>query len=224
MKDILQWFIHIFQMCSSQFCILIGLHDHLLLVQIYCCRANQSISMTLLLLFLKGKKVKVKLSLHFFLTEHHAIKAYWGSGGISPRILDLGTRWRWVVRFMPWPLYPQGKNPWYPMNMRLGGLQSWSGHGGEKNSQSLLGLKPPITQPVAPHCNTELSHLLLFSLVFIKCTLCIFVQIEVTDLTKLYNSCYMLMFGTRSHWDKMDKVKFEFHIKSDLYWTDMPPT
>jgi len=24
------------------------------------------------------------------------MKAYWGSGGISPRILDLGTRWRWV--------------------------------------------------------------------------------------------------------------------------------
>jgi len=38
-------------------------------------------------------KVKVKLSL-FFVTEHHAMKAYWGSGGIHPRILDLGTRWR----------------------------------------------------------------------------------------------------------------------------------
>jgi len=29
------------------------------------------------------------------LTEHHAWKAYWGS--IVPRILDLGTRWRWAV-------------------------------------------------------------------------------------------------------------------------------
>jgi hypothetical protein len=28
------------------------------------------------------------------LTEHYAMKAYWGSGGIAPRILDLGTRWR----------------------------------------------------------------------------------------------------------------------------------
>jgi hypothetical protein len=26
------------------------------------------------------------------LTEHHAMKAYWGSGGITPCILDLGTR------------------------------------------------------------------------------------------------------------------------------------
>jgi hypothetical protein len=39
----------------------------------------------------KGKK-KAKLSL--CLTKHHAMKAYWGSGGIAPRILDLGTRWR----------------------------------------------------------------------------------------------------------------------------------
>jgi len=26
------------------------------------------------------------------LTEHHVMKAYWGSGGIAPRILDLGSR------------------------------------------------------------------------------------------------------------------------------------
>jgi hypothetical protein len=36
--------------------------------------------------------LKVKLSL--CLTEHHAMQAYWGSGGIAPRILDLGTRWK----------------------------------------------------------------------------------------------------------------------------------
>jgi hypothetical protein len=32
-------------------------------------------------------KVKVKLSLCFFLTEHHAMKAYSGSGCIAPSIL-----------------------------------------------------------------------------------------------------------------------------------------
>jgi hypothetical protein len=39
-----------------------------------------------------GKKVKVNLSL--CLTKHYAMKTYWGSEGIAPRILDLGTRWR----------------------------------------------------------------------------------------------------------------------------------
>jgi hypothetical protein len=59
---------------------------------------------------------------------------------------DLDTRWRWVVSFTPLPLYPQGKNLWYPMDRRrLGGLQSRSGRGGvEKNSKLLSGLEPPI--------------------------------------------------------------------------------
>jgi hypothetical protein len=46
----------------------------------------------------KGEVVKVKGKvgpvLLFSLTEHHAMKAYWGSGCIAPRILELGTRWR----------------------------------------------------------------------------------------------------------------------------------
>jgi len=29
----------------------------------------------------------------------------WGIGGIAPHILNLGTRWRWVVSFMPCPVY-----------------------------------------------------------------------------------------------------------------------
>jgi hypothetical protein len=79
----------------------------------------------------KGKVVPV-----LFLTERHSMKAYWGSGGIAPRILYLGTRWRWAVSFTPRPLYPQGKSPWCPLDRRLGGPQSRSGCGSEeKNSQ-----------------------------------------------------------------------------------------
>jgi hypothetical protein len=52
------------------------------------------------------------------------MEAYWGSGGIAPCILDFGTRWRRVVNFMPQPLYPQGKSPWYPLDRRLCGPQS----------------------------------------------------------------------------------------------------
>jgi hypothetical protein len=28
------------------------------------------------------------------LTDHHSMKAYWGSGGRAPRIIDVSTRWR----------------------------------------------------------------------------------------------------------------------------------
>jgi hypothetical protein len=51
-----------------------------------------------------------KVNLSLCLTKHHAMKTYWGSGGIASRILDLGTVRRRVVSFMPRPLYPQGRS------------------------------------------------------------------------------------------------------------------
>jgi hypothetical protein len=93
------------------------------------------------------------------------MKAFWGSGGIAPRILDIKTRWKWVTIFTPRPLYLQGKSPWHPLDRRLGGPQNRSGRGGkEKNSQPLSRLEPPIIQPLAQRYTTELSRLLLFSL------------------------------------------------------------
>jgi hypothetical protein len=102
-------------------------------------------------------KVNVKLSLCFNWALRH--EGVLGSGGIAPRILHLGTRWRWVVGFTPRPLYPQGETPWYPLDMRLAGTQSRSGRGGKKkNSQPLPGLELPIIQPVAQRYTTELSR------------------------------------------------------------------
>jgi len=70
-------------------------------------------------------KVKVRLSLCFIFN--------WAPrhGGIALRILDVGIRWRWVVSFTHWPLYRQGKSPWYPLHRRLGGPQIRFGRGGE---------------------------------------------------------------------------------------------
>jgi len=75
----------------------------------------------------KVKKVKVKLSLCF--TEHHDM-TYGRSGGITPRIIHLGTRWRGVVSFTLWPLYLPGKSLWYSLDRRLGGPQRRPGRGG----------------------------------------------------------------------------------------------
>jgi hypothetical protein len=35
-------------------------------------------------------------------------KDIWRSGSIALRILNLSTRWRCMVSFMPWLLYPHG--------------------------------------------------------------------------------------------------------------------
>jgi hypothetical protein len=80
--------------------------------------------------------VKIKVKFLLCLTKHHAIKTYWGSGGIAPRILVLGTRWRRVISFTPRTLYPQEKSLRYALDRRLGGPQNRSGRGGEeKNAQ-----------------------------------------------------------------------------------------
>jgi hypothetical protein len=85
-------------------------------------------------------KIKVKWS------RHHAINTYWGSGGTDPYVLDLGTRWRWVVSFTRRQFYPQRNNPPYHLDRRLGGPQSRSGRSGEeKKSQP-----PPRIEPQNP--------------------------------------------------------------------------
>jgi hypothetical protein len=45
-----------------------------------------------------------------------------------------------MVSFTPRPLYPQGKSPWYPLDRRLGGPQSYSGCCGEILDNNMLGV------------------------------------------------------------------------------------
>jgi hypothetical protein len=97
------------------------------------------------------------------LTEHHAMKAYWGSGDIAPRILHLSTRWKRVISFTTLLICPppQGNNPWYPLDRGLGRPQNRSGHSGkEKNFQPLPGLESLIIQSVAQRYTIGLSRLL----------------------------------------------------------------
>jgi hypothetical protein len=63
------------------------------------------------------------------------------------------TRWRWVVKFMPWPLYPM-KEPQYSSNRRLGGPHSQSWHFGEGNNLLLLHRgKPKYTEKNLSQCH-----------------------------------------------------------------------
>jgi hypothetical protein len=98
------------------------------------------------------------------------MKAYWGSGSVALRIFGLDTRWRWVVSFMPRPIYPQVKSPCYPLDRRLGEPQSRSGRGGEeRNSQPLPGLEPPTTQTVIQRYTIKLTRLPPFYITYLKC-------------------------------------------------------
>jgi hypothetical protein len=71
-----------------------------------------------------------------------------GSGGTAPCILNLGTRWKWMVSFTPQPLYPRRKNPWNPLDKWLGELQSRCWRSGEdETSQALPGIETRSSKP-----------------------------------------------------------------------------
>jgi hypothetical protein len=96
------------------------------------------------------------------------MKTYWGSGCIAPRILtsalDVGE---WSAS-RPGRFTPRERDPDTHWIGRLGGPQSRSVRGGEgKNSESLPGLDPSISQPVAQRYTTELSRLLLHTVFFL---------------------------------------------------------
>jgi hypothetical protein len=93
------------------------------------------INANICILVCNRRSVGVKVKLFLSLTKRHEDVLV--SGGMAPRILDVGTRWRLLNSFTPRPLYFQGKTPRYPLDRRLGGSQSRSGRGGEeKNSRS----------------------------------------------------------------------------------------
>jgi len=83
-----------------------------------------------------------------------------GSEGTVPSI-NIGDRWRWVVSFTPQPLYPWGTDPRYPLNRRLSGPHSRSGHGEEKTSQPRRKSNPNCPARSLVAIPTEPSRLLL---------------------------------------------------------------
>jgi hypothetical protein len=71
------------------------------------------------------------------------MKAYKGSGGTAPLILNLGARLRWAASFTPWPLHLWKRTPQHPLNRRLVGPQGWSEYFGEDKTLLVpLGCSP----------------------------------------------------------------------------------
>jgi hypothetical protein len=79
------------------------------------------------------------------------MKTY-GGVEVCSTFLDLSTRWRSVVSFTPRLLYPRRKSPRYPLDTRLGGSQSWSGHCGEEKNLAPARNQTLAIQPIACRC------------------------------------------------------------------------
>ena len=82
-------------------------------------------------------------------TPYISLPAPWRGRGIAPRVLNLGSRWRWVVAITPRPLdhHLLPENNW-----RLGRPKSQSGRLGEEKNISPAGFRTPdraASNPVA---------------------------------------------------------------------------
>jgi hypothetical protein len=90
----------------------------------------------------------------------HVTIYIYGSGGIAPPILNLGTRWRRQISFMPLQFYPRGNTPRYPLYRRLGRPQSRSGCYGEyKNLLPLPGIESRLLCRPTPSLVTIATEL-----------------------------------------------------------------
>jgi hypothetical protein len=77
-----------------------------------------------------------------------ATKAYTGSGGIDPLILNLATLCAWVVSLTTWPLCPLGKSPPPSTSIdRTGGWVGLSHLGGFQEEMNLFPLPARIQTP-----------------------------------------------------------------------------
>jgi hypothetical protein len=71
---------------------------------------------------------------------------YLPNDGVAPRILNLGTKYRWMLISRPSRFIPWGKSPRYLMDRKLDWPQICSGRGGEE-TLPLPGIEPRSSSP-----------------------------------------------------------------------------
>jgi len=119
---------------------------------------NKVRNLTLNLFLASVLPIRVKSFLCFNWAPHHeGILGEWGCNSMQ---FDLGTRWRWVVSFTPWPLYSQENSPWYPLDRGLCSAQDFNWEPPHYTSAvSLLELTCSVTQvyncQLPPRCGSS---------------------------------------------------------------------
>ena len=132
--------------------------------------------------------------------------AYRRSTGAAPLILNLGTRWMWVVNITPRPLYSQ-KQPQDTLKRTLGEPQCWSRHfGDEKNNfspngiqtahhptRSLVSILTMLHQSL--ESVTDTGHLTMILQLYTLCRSVMIINYKLGKPKKI-----VLLFGPRFKW------------------------
>jgi hypothetical protein len=98
---------------------------------------------------------RINRKIHFTTSTDTDILKWMNWTSYSSTILDLCTRWRWVVNFTTRRLYPRLKSPRYPLDRRLDGPQSRSGRCRAK--KNLFPCRE--SNPGRPACSPSLCRL-----------------------------------------------------------------
>jgi len=75
-----------------------------------------------------------------YISHHENVQV---SAGITPHIPNLSTRWRWIVSFISWLLYPSGT----PLIWGLVGPSASLDAVGKKNIPATAWNQSSVTQP-----------------------------------------------------------------------------
>jgi hypothetical protein len=76
----------------------------------------------------KSLSAKANRKFPLLLSKCDVMKTCGGSGDVEPRILKIGSVWRWTVRFTLRQLHSRLWYPWYPFDGKLDGLHNQYGH------------------------------------------------------------------------------------------------
>jgi hypothetical protein len=107
-------------------------------------------------------------------------------------LLNLGTRLTVSgQRHAPAALYPRGKEPWYPLDRRLGGPQ---------NRSTPVGDRTPIVQPVVRHYTAWVTAALI-----------------IISRIKIRRTCSFYNIYSYSFHDYLSKSKFQYTSVVHIY-------
>jgi len=79
------------------------------------------------------KQIKHSYSVVYVIKAPHH-EDVWGNGRIPPRLLDFGTRWRWVVSLTLRSFYPLRKIPRYQLNRTMRGPKDRCAHAAKETN------------------------------------------------------------------------------------------
>jgi hypothetical protein len=102
-----------------------------------------------------------------------------------------------VVSFTLQLLYPQGKSPWYPLDRRLGGPESWSGHCREKYNLAPPGIEPRPSSPLLYQLSYPERKIMVARTEQCEPTFCWAMSPKITNNNKFIYNMYILTESCR---------------------------